>query len=66
MAKKSTRRGNNEGCISKRKDGNWVGVVTLGTDENGKRIRKSVYGKTKSGSDDENARGQSGQSYNRV
>ena len=48
MAKKSTRRGNNEGCISKRKDGNWVGVVTLGTDENGKRIRKSVYGKTKS------------------
>lgn len=48
MAKKSTRRGNNEGCISKRKDGSWVGVVTLGTDENGKRIRKSVYGKTKS------------------
>lgn len=48
MAKKSTRRGNNEGCISKRKDGGWVGVVTLGTDENGKRIRKSVYGKTKS------------------
>ena len=31
MAKKSTRRGNNEGCISKRKDGGWVGVVTLGT-----------------------------------
>lgn len=48
MAKKSTRRGNNEGCISKRQDGSWVGVVTLGTDENGKRIRKSVYGKTKS------------------
>ena len=41
MAKKSTRRGNNEGCISKRKDGNWVGVVTLGTDENGKRIRRA-------------------------
>ena len=48
MAKQFTRRGNNEGCISKCKDGNWVGVVTLGTDENGKRIRKSIYGKTKS------------------
>ena len=48
MAKQFTRRGNNESCISKCKDGNWVGVVTLGTDENGKRIRKSIYGKTKS------------------
>ncbi len=51
MAKKKivskTRRANNEGCISQRKDGRWVGVVTTGYDENGKQQRKSVYGKTR-------------------
>ncbi len=42
-----TRRGNNEGCITQRKDGRWAGIVTIGYDENGKQIRKSVYGKTR-------------------
>ena len=52
MAKKNkkitgTRRGNNEGSIVQRKDGRWVGVATIGYDDNGNRIRKSVYGKTR-------------------
>ena len=42
-----TRRGNNEGSISQRKDGRWVGTITTGYDENGKQKRKSVYGKTR-------------------
>lgn len=50
MAKKKavtkTRRGNNEGSIFKRKDGRWVGTLTLGYDENGKIIRKTIYGKS--------------------
>lgn len=37
--KTATRRGNNEGCISKRPDGRWIAQVTLGYDVNGKRIR---------------------------
>lgn len=48
MAKsKKTRRGNNEGSVYKRADGRWTASVTVGTDENGKRIRKVFYGKTK-------------------
>ena len=42
MARKSrvvskTRRSNNEGCITQRKDGRWAGIATVGYDENGKR-----------------------------
>ncbi|MDD4576296.1 MAG: tyrosine-type recombinase/integrase [Bacteroidales bacterium] len=49
MAKrKNTRRGNNEGCITQRVDGRWIGQIVVGHDENGKRIRKSFYGKTRS------------------
>lgn len=50
MAKKNkvvnkTRRANNEGSIFQRKDtGKWAGSVTMGYDENGKIIRKTVYG----------------------
>jgi integrase len=40
------RRGAGEGCISQRKDGRWVGVLDLGW-QDGKRRRKSVYGKTR-------------------
>ena len=48
MAKKTnTRRGNNEGSIFQRKDGRWVATVTLGYDDNGKRVRKTLYGKTR-------------------
>ena len=42
-----TRRGNHEGGISQRKDGRWVGTITIGHDENGKQKRKSVYGRTR-------------------
>lgn len=41
------KRGNNEGCISKRKDGKWCAVVTVGFDEEGKQKRKFFYGKTR-------------------
>ena len=48
MAKrKNTRRGNNEGSITQRADGRWIGQIVVGHDENGKRIRKSFYGKTR-------------------
>ena len=44
MAKK---RANGEGNIRKRKDGRWEGRYTAGYDEKtGKRIIKSVLGKT--------------------
>lgn len=43
-----TRRGNNEGSISQRPDGRWIAQVTLGYDNNGKRIRRTFYGQTRS------------------
>ena len=39
------KRGQNEGSIFQRKDGRWCGVLNLGW-ENGRRRRKSFYGKT--------------------
>jgi integrase len=41
------RRGAGEGSIFKRADGLWVGKVQVGVDENGKRLRRTVYGKTR-------------------
>lgn len=41
------KRANGEGTISKRLDGTWEGKVSLGYDEEGKRKRKTVYGKTR-------------------
>lgn len=41
-----SKRANGEGTISKRKDGRWQGMVTLGRDSSGKRVRRTVYGKT--------------------
>lgn len=38
-----SKRGNGEGSIYKRKDGRWVGVVTIGRDQ-GRQVRNSVYG----------------------
>ena len=41
-----TRRGNGEGSITKRIDGRWMGQANLGW-QDGKRRRKTVYGRTK-------------------
>ena len=41
-----TRRGNGEGSITKRSDGRWMGQANLGW-QDGKRCRKTVYGRTK-------------------
>ncbi len=45
MARK--RRGRGEGSISQRPDGLWEAKVSLGYDGEGKRRRKTIYGKTK-------------------
>ncbi len=45
MARK--RRGRGEGLIRERPDGAWEGRVSLGFDGDGKRVTRSVYGKTK-------------------
>ena len=44
---KRTRRGKNQGCLYKRTDGRWCGIATIGYDENGKQLKKFIYGKTK-------------------
>lgn len=40
-------RGQGEGNIRQRKDGTWEARYSLGVDADGKRIRKSIYGKTR-------------------
>jgi len=45
--KKTTRRGNKEGSIYKRKDGKWCGQVLVGYSELGKPVRKTFYGATR-------------------
>ena len=42
-----TRRGNNEGSITRRSDGRWEAKASLGFRADGKPVRKSFYGKTK-------------------
>ena len=45
--KKKRRRGNGEGTIFEdKKNKRWIGQYILGIAEDGKAIRKSVYGKT--------------------
>lgn len=45
---KVSRRGKNEGSVYRRKDGKWVGQVTVGyREDNGKPIRKYAYGNTR-------------------
>ena len=46
-AVKRTRRANNEGSIFQRSDGRWGGALTMGYDENGKILRKTIYGKSR-------------------
>ncbi len=41
-----TRRPNGTGSIYQRTDGLWVGKISMGTDESGRRKRKTVYGKS--------------------
>jgi integrase len=50
MARK--RRGRGEGGVFQRSDGLWVGVVSLGFSGDGKRRRKTVYGRTKAEAQD--------------
>jgi integrase len=41
------RRGRGEGSVFQRKAGLWVGTLTVGYDQKGKRRRRAVYGATK-------------------
>lgn len=43
----SKRRNNGEGSVQKRKDGRWECTVMVGFQDDGRRKRKSFYGKTK-------------------
>lgn len=36
-----------KGSYQQRNNGSWIGQYYSGQDQNGRRIRKSVYGKTK-------------------
>ena len=44
--KRTTKRGNGEGTVSKRKDGRWEAKLTIGYNPNGTQKRATVYGKT--------------------
>ena len=46
--KTTSRRANNEGTVYQNKQGRWIAQATIGYDQNGKQIRKSVSGKTRS------------------
>ena len=37
-----TRRANGEGSIFQRKDGRWVGNITIGYDDKGQQKKKTV------------------------
>ncbi len=41
------KRGSGEGSIFQRGNGRWVSVITVGYSAGGKRLRKTIYGKTK-------------------
>lgn len=43
----ATRRSDGEGSIRKRANGTWEAQYSAGYDENNKRIRRSIYGKTR-------------------
>ena len=42
-----SKNGNNEGSITKRKDGRWQGMISCGRKPNGSINRKYFYGKTR-------------------
>lgn len=41
------RRGSGEGTIYRHKRAGWTATVQVGVDENGRRLRRTVYGKTR-------------------
>ena len=41
------RRGNGEGSIYRKPDNTWCAVLAIGYDQNGKRKRRYLYGRTK-------------------
>jgi len=41
------KRGQGEGCITKRKDGKWASVITVGRNADGSQKRRFFYGKTR-------------------
>lgn len=41
------KRGQGEGCITKRKDGKWASVITVGRNADGLQKRRFFYGKTR-------------------
>jgi|LSQX01.3.fsa_nt_gb integrase len=47
MAKTKNARGQNEGSIREKKPGLWEARYTIGVDEKGKQIQKSVYAKSR-------------------
>lgn len=47
MASTGGRRGHGEGSIRQRQDGRWEAIVDIGRGTDGKRQRKSIYGKTR-------------------
>ena len=44
--RRGRKRGNGEGSVCRRKDGRWVGTLTVGRDANGRLRRRAVYGRT--------------------
>lgn len=52
----SKKRGNNEGSIYQRADGRWAGQVLFGTNLEGKPSRKYIYGETRKGVADKEAK----------
>lgn len=46
IAGRSKKRAHDEGTITQRRDGTWMGQISLGYDDSGKRKRKTIYGKT--------------------
>jgi integrase len=43
-----SKRAKSEGSVFRRADGRWVAKLSLGRDDRGKRLRKTVYGQTQS------------------
>jgi len=44
--RRGRRRGNGEGSVCRRRDGRWIAALTLGRDEQGRPIRRTVYARS--------------------
>ncbi len=58
-SKRRARRGRGEGSVYRRPDGRWCAMISVGYGADGKRKRRTVYGKTKKAVQDELTRVQS-------